>query len=154
MSLKTSDGTDLGIGAIADGQTLKRVGANVVGYTPAGGSEAFPVGSVFTAMVSTNPAVLLGYGTWASRGTGRVLVGVDPADPAIDAPGKTTGAKTVPSAGTVGAIGAPTGTAQKIGTSTASAAASTHGHAAPTFTGSPTSVVQPSLAVYFWERTA
>lgn len=114
---------------------------------PAGPSWQLPVGFVFTSMVNTDPATLLGYGTWTAIGTGRVLVGVDPADSAIDAPGKTTGAKTVAAAGT---IGAPSGTAQKIGTSTAAAAVSTHGH---TFTGSLTSVVQPSLAVYFFQRT-
>jgi hypothetical protein len=42
-----------------------------------GGSEAFPVGSVFLSVVATNPATLLGYGTWAAFGAGRMLVGND-----------------------------------------------------------------------------
>lgn len=37
--------------------------------------EAYPVGSLFLSTVSTNPATLLGYGTWVAYGEGRVLVG-------------------------------------------------------------------------------
>lgn len=37
--------------------------------------EAWPVGSIFIATVSTNPATLLGYGTWVAHAAGRVLVG-------------------------------------------------------------------------------
>ena len=59
---------------------------------PAG--EAFPVGSVFIAVVSTNPATLLGYGTWASIGAGRVLVGLDSGDADFDVVEETGGAKT------------------------------------------------------------
>jgi hypothetical protein len=41
------------------------------------GGEAFPVGAVFIAVVNTNPASLLGYGTWAAFGVGRFLLGTD-----------------------------------------------------------------------------
>ena len=34
-----------------------------------------PVGSIYTATVSTNPATLLGFGTWIAFGAGRVLIG-------------------------------------------------------------------------------
>jgi len=34
-----------------------------------------PVGSIYTATVSTNPATLLGFGTWTAFGAGRVLIG-------------------------------------------------------------------------------
>jgi len=57
-------------------------------------SVVWPVGSVFTSVVATNPATLLGFGTWTSIATGRVLVGVDSGEPQIDAPEKTTGQKT------------------------------------------------------------
>jgi hypothetical protein len=60
-----------------------------------GGAQAFPVGSVFTSVVSTNPAALLGYGTWVSFGEGRVLVGVDAGDPDFSTVEKTGGAKAV-----------------------------------------------------------
>ena len=35
-----------------------------------------PVGSIYTATVSTNPGTLFGFGTWVAYGAGRVLVGV------------------------------------------------------------------------------
>lgn len=41
---------------------------------------AYPVGYVYLAVVSTNPATLLGAGTWVAFGAGRMLVGVDTGD--------------------------------------------------------------------------
>ncbi len=38
-------------------------------------TEQWPVGSVFTSTVSTNPAAAIGYGTWTAFGEGRVLIG-------------------------------------------------------------------------------
>lgn len=37
---------------------------------------AIPVGGLFLSAVATNPATLLGYGTWAPHAAGRALVGV------------------------------------------------------------------------------
>jgi hypothetical protein len=54
---------------------------------------AYPVGSLFFSTVSTNPAALLGFGTWETFATGKVLIGVDP-DDADFGPGDTGGAKT------------------------------------------------------------
>jgi hypothetical protein len=64
------------------------------GHTHPGGSEAFPVGAVFLAVVSTSPATLLGYGTWSAFGAGRMLVGRDAGDTDFDTAEETGGAKT------------------------------------------------------------
>ena len=61
----------------------------------------WPIGSVFVAVVSTNPNTLLSGGTWVAFGTGRVLVGIDTADADFDVVEETGGAKTVAAAGTV-----------------------------------------------------
>ena len=58
------------------------------------GSAAWPIGSVFIAIVATNPATLLGFGTWSAFGTGRVLVGYDSGDADFDTAEETGGAKT------------------------------------------------------------
>jgi hypothetical protein len=67
--------------------------ANVSAYI----KEAWPVGAVFTAVVSTNPNTLLGYGTWAALAAGRVLIGLDSGDTDFDTVEETGGAKTVAS---------------------------------------------------------
>ena len=57
-------------------------------------AAVYPVGSVYiNAAVSTNPATLLGFGTWAAFGTGQVLVGVDSGDTSFDTLGETGGSK-------------------------------------------------------------
>lgn len=54
----------------------------------------YPVGSVYiNAGVSTNPATILGIGTWVAFGTGRTLVGIDASDTAFDTLGETGGSK-------------------------------------------------------------
>ena len=62
---------------------------------PPGGGPAFPVGSVFIAVVNTNPATLLGYGTWSAFAAGRMLVGLDAGQTEFDTVEETGGAKTV-----------------------------------------------------------
>jgi len=39
------------------------------------GNLLFPIGSIYTATVSTNPNTLLGFGTWSAYGAGRVMIG-------------------------------------------------------------------------------
>ena len=58
--------------------------------------KVYPVGSIYiNASVSTNPATLLGFGTWVAFGAGRVLVGLDSTDTDFDSAEETGGAKTV-----------------------------------------------------------
>ena len=54
----------------------------------------YPVGSIYTnAGVTTNPAVLFGFGTWVAFGAGRVPVGLNPSDPLFDSLEETGGSK-------------------------------------------------------------
>ena len=58
-------------------------------------AEIYPVGSIYiNAAVTTNPATLLGFGTWAAFGSGRMMVGYDATDGDFDALQETGGAKT------------------------------------------------------------
>jgi hypothetical protein len=153
MPIVESGGQSLTIGAIADGEYVKRAGTGLTSGSP-GGGQAFPVGAVFIAVVATDPNTLLGYGTWAAIAAGRVLVGLNAGDADFDTAEETGGAKTVASAGTVASIAASATAALKVGTSASNAADKDHTHPAPAFTGSATSVVQPYLVVYMWKRTA
>ena len=52
----------------------------------------YPVGSIYTnASVSTNPATLLGFGTWTAFGAGRVMVGFDSSNALFDTAEETGG---------------------------------------------------------------
>jgi hypothetical protein len=52
----------------------------------------YPVGSIYTqAAVATNPATLLGFGTWAAFGAGRVMVGLDGGNALFDTVEETGG---------------------------------------------------------------
>ena len=55
---------------------------------------AYPVGSIYiNAGVTTNPATLLGFGTWTAFGAGRVMVGLNGSDALFDALEETGGSK-------------------------------------------------------------
>ena len=55
-------------------------------------AAAYPVGSIYiNASSSTNPATLLGFGTWVAFGAGRVMVGLDAANAAFDTAEETGG---------------------------------------------------------------
>jgi hypothetical protein len=51
----------------------------------------FPVGSIYTAIVSTNPGTLLGFGTWAAFGAGRTMVGFNSGNALFDTAEETGG---------------------------------------------------------------
>ena len=55
---------------------------------------AYPVGSIYiNAGVSTNPATLLGFGTWVAFGAGRVPVGLNESDSLFNTLEETGGSK-------------------------------------------------------------
>lgn len=140
----------------------------------------YPVGSIYTnAAVATNPATLLGFGTWTAFGAGRVMVGLNSGDTDFDTVEETGGAKThtlteaeLP-AHTHGSAGAHThttayadGDAGGIGTTTLTGSTNTHvdndtktssssGAHTHASVGSDTAhtIVQPYIVVYMWKRT-
>lgn len=80
--------------------------------------SVWPVGSVFTSVVETNPHVMLGFGVWQRFAQGRMLVGQDPQDPMFDNAGHEAGAKfRVPG----GTVSQPTFTGTPVATSSVSA---------------------------------
>ncbi len=58
------------------------------------GNLLFPVGSIYTSISATNPGTSLGFGTWVSFGSGRVLVGLDSGQTEFDTVEETGGEKT------------------------------------------------------------
>lgn len=136
-------------------------------HTHAGGpgGEAFPVGSVFIAVVATNPATLLGYGTWAAFAAGRVLVGLDSGQTEFDTVKETGGAKThtlqtteIPAhthiiTSQTATTGAATSYEHGV-LDTSSAEAEATEVTGSTGGGGAHNNLQPYIVVHMWERTA
>jgi len=121
-----------------------------------GATQAFPIGSIYIAVVATNPSSLLGYGTWTAFATGRTLVGIDTGDASFDVIEETGGSKTHTL--TVGEIPSHThdgnsspGGSFAWGTTAGSSASSTTG---ATGGGGSHNNLQPYIVTYMWKRTA
>jgi hypothetical protein len=153
--------------------------ATALGVIAGNISAAYPVGSIYTSVISTNPATLLGFGTWAAFAAGRVLVGLDAGQTEFDTVKETGGAKThtlteaeMPShthvqnahSHTYASQTATTGgvSSYEHGTidTSSTAAESTISVNATTATnqntggGAAHNNLQPYIVVHFWERTA
>lgn len=162
-----ADGADGADGAPgADGATAAEVAALI-----------YPVGAIYISTLSTNPATLLGFGTWAAWGAGRVIVGRDGNDTDFDTAEETGGAKThtlqsseMPSHTHVQnshvhamqrfptATGGSTGFTVDTSMSGTVAAANDTAAATPTNQntggGGAHNNLQPYIVAYMWKRTA
>ena len=121
----------------------------------------WPVGSIFISVVSTNPATLLGFGTWAAFGTGCFLVGIDPGDTDFDTAEETGGAKThkhsVDVGNTTSGASSDNGLADNNGDGTTFSVATglaTHDVDPAAVDSEEKSNVPPYIVVYMWKRTA
>ena len=126
-------------------------------------AHAYPVGSVYTSAVATNPATLLGVGVWEVFGSGRVMLGAGGGYTA----GNTGGATTDSHALTIAQMpshnhGVPThnnggpaqlnnyyGNAVTAPTNYNDLTNSTGGGAVHTH-----DIMQPYIVVYIWKRTS
>ena len=144
----------------------------------------FPVGAIYTAVVSTNPGTLLGFGTWTAFGAGRVMVGFNASNALFDTAEETggsadsvtishthtastgsSGTHTHPlndgTTGVQGQIGAGFGygssndnTAVRV-TNTDAGGNHTHSVTVDAAGSSGTNAnYQPYITVYMWKRTA
>jgi hypothetical protein len=143
-------------------------------------SALYPVGSIYTnAAVSTNPATLLGFGTWSAFGAGRVMVGLDAGNAAFDTAQETGGSadaivvshthsatSSVSDPGHNHTIGFQNNTIDQNSGSAALAKQGTS-NTSTAFTGISVSTsistegssgtnanLQPYIVVYMWRRTA
>jgi len=137
----------------------------------------YPVGSIYIAVVSTNPGALFGVGTWAAFGAGRVIVGLDSGQTEFDVVEETGGEKThvltaaempvhthvqnshahVQSLPTGQTGSASAGTRDTSTTGSSADALSTAATTAVNQnagSGSAHHILQPYIVTYMWKRTA
>ena len=141
------------------------------------GNLLFPVGAIYTATVSTNPATLLGFGTWIAFGAGRVLIG-DGGGFSAGATGGSADAITVSHTHTATSTDAghnhqyarnqtPTAGVNPIGIAASSYDGNNNGPItvstgfasitttiASTGSSGTNANLQPYIVVYMWQRTA
>ena len=154
------------------GQVMSTNGDGQVSFTTLTGvtatiANAYPVGSLYmNASNSTNPATLLGFGTWSAFGAGRVLIGIDSSDTDFDTAEETGGSKThtlteaqLPShRHTIGSTDSSAGFGGAAGNQEfvqdAGSGIGTPCNTSFTGSGQAHTIVQPYIVVYMWKRTA
>ena len=144
----------------------------------------YPVGSIYTnSSVSTNPATLLGFGTWSAFAAGRVMVGFNASNTLFDTAEETGGSAdaivvahthsitdpththviTTPDGYKLGTLPSTEATARQISNGDLGtkgnfygATASSTGITGTNSTGSSATNAnyQPYITVYMWKRTA
>jgi hypothetical protein len=130
--------------------------------------NAYPVGSIYmNASDSTDPSVLLGFGTWAAFGAGRVLIGEG--SDSDDQPTPETVSFTAGEEGgeynhtlTTSEIPAHTHTYTRKGTTTGGTLAGGDPNSVGEFTDNTSTTgggqahnnLQPYIVVHMWKRTA
>jgi len=156
------------------GQVMSTNGEGQVTFTTLSGvtatiANAYPVGSIYmNASNATNPATLLGFGTWETFSAGRVLIGIDSSDIDFDGAEETGGSKThelsiaeMPQHAhtlsmNTSADGDPDGGNRRICTDDAEVSGPfTPSHLSMSNVGSGDAHnnVQPYIVVYMWKRT-
>jgi len=140
-----------------------------------------PVGSIYTATVSTNPGTLFGFGTWTAFGAGRVMIGVGTGGGGTYTAGATGGSKdavvvshthtatttstdsghthSIANVWEAAGAGRVSGSAYQFGNQVASTNSGTANITSTTTVASTGSSatdanLQPYIVVYMWERTA
>ena len=161
-----------------DSSTKLATTAFVAAAVNTGIAAAYPVGSIYiNASNSTNPATLLGFGTWTAFGAGRVMVGFNASDPLFDTAEETGGSKdaivvshshtaTVTDPGHLHSISAIAPNETGIGEVTTGSGDTTgNPNTDSNTTGISVSIstagssgtnanLQPYITVYMWKRTA
>jgi hypothetical protein len=137
----------------------------------------YPVGSIYTnATVSTNPATLLGFGTWTAFGAGRVPVGFDAGNALFDTAEETGGSadaitvshthtatstdaghlhtQTEYNAAGIGNAGGGGARVSAVTANTGTGFASITTTVASAGSSGTNANYQPYITVYMWKRTA
>jgi hypothetical protein len=148
---------------ILNPSTGVRVQVNKAPAAPANILDAYPVGSIYLSVSSTNPSSLFG-GTWVAFAAGKMLVGVDANQTEFDTVEETGGAKTktlntteIPSHSHVipDVRSATTGAVNTLIARTADASSTAGGDVSTssTGTGSAFSILNPYQTIYIFKRT-
>ena len=153
------------------GQVMSTNGSGQISFTTLSGvtatiANAYPVGSIYmNCSNATNPGTLLGFGSWSSFGSGRVLIGIDSSDTDFDSAEETGGSKTH----TLSIAELPAHTHQISGHISRSGFSfehhqtnsrlpgqtfDTNPNVSNTGSGSAHNNVQPYIVVYMWKRTS
>lgn len=139
----------------------------------------FPVGAIYTAIVSTNPGTLLGFGTWTAFGAGRVMVGLDAGNALFDTAEETGGSADAivvshthtatvtdpghahtsaagpgPGSRNLDPVSSNTQQLAEVGSTTGTASTGISVSNSTTGSSGTNANYQPYITVYMWKRTA